>query len=83
MNNIGAYVFHYNQYTNLWAAFKNDQQQSYWDKMYPHDGSTALFAQDISMLFDLIAFQKPTAGDTYKRFGLEEPNVTGEQQENS
>jgi len=46
MKNMHDFLFHYNQYTGLWAAFRRADQKNYMDKMHPNEGSRALFSKD-------------------------------------
>ena len=63
MDKMYNYYFHFNPHTELWAAFKRTEEKDYMDKMYPYEGSKALFATDIQSLFEVIASHNPNIED--------------------
>jgi len=54
MEGLYGFLFHYNDYTQLWAAFRREEQHEYMKCMHPHEGSKAIFANDVMTLIDLI-----------------------------
>jgi len=75
MKNLHGWVFHHNDYTGLWAAFRTTEQQDYWNKMYPHKESKALFNKDIMQLIEVVSnFQPSQIKTVYEQFGLFDHN---------
>lgn len=63
------FLFHYNDYTKLWAAFRRVDERNYWDKMYPHEGTKAVFHENVEVLFSIIhkgEFPPPNTTTIYK-----------------
>lgn len=76
MNKFYEYLFHYNDYTGLWAAFKDADRLNYLNKRYPHVGSKAIFSKNIKDLFEVISqggFPISENKTIYQEYGLEEP----------
>lgn len=72
MDDLYNYFLHYNPYTGLWAAVPKGEVNKYLSgKMYPHEGSTVLFAADINLLISIIQKQPNTfkEDEHYSRYG--------------
>lgn len=56
MNNNKLYnwLFHYNDYTKKWAAFKRDSKVEYFNNQDRSKQTGILYADDITTLFDFI-----------------------------
>lgn len=51
---LSAYLFHFNTYTNKWAAFKRDDKDAYFGKADRSKQNNILYADDIMTLVEFI-----------------------------
>jgi hypothetical protein len=76
MSNLYNYLFHYNEYTGLWAAFRREEQQEYMASMHPSEESKALFNSDFNALIDMIKISEESREQdktVYEQYGLQTP----------
>jgi len=55
MDKLTNYIFHYNQYTDRWAAIPRGKERDYWNKgQERHKGEGIIYSNDINVLMKFV-----------------------------